>query len=300
MYYQHSGRFSVGGIVLSLLTGAIAGFLLAYAYGNGLSHIPEVHLAAFATIAFGLFVGGTTGRGLLWGHVRSPRLTIAVTALTSTLALYLSWAMWIAEIFKRSQGRNISWARLAQHPVAIWSLMTWINHYGTWALDNGKPTAGWWLWIIWTVEALLIVGVAIATAVAMLGERAFCETCGRWCHRALRLLLAPSRDVQQLKLQLENKDLRALESLGPGQKGGDHLVATLHSCTQCQQFHTLTVTNTKFQRPKFGHHNVSSQTIVRQLIVGPAEAQTLRQLSQTLAQAPKLSPKRARGAAAGG
>jgi hypothetical protein len=300
MYYQHSGRFSIGGLVVGLVIGAAAGFLLAYAYGNGLILIPEAHLAAFATLAFGGFVGAATGYGLVWGQVRNTRLTVAVAAVTSTVALYLSWAIWIAAALKRGGGKPISWAKLTQHPAAIWSLMKWINHYGTWSLDNGSATTGWSLWLIWALEAVLVVGLAVAAGVAILRQRPFCETCGRWCPQSVKLFLAPLPDVQPLKLQLETGDLRSLESLGPGQKAGDHLIVCLHGCDHCNQFHTLTVTQVSIRRRKFGNPNVSSKVIVRQLIVGPGEAQTLRQLSEKIAQAPKPSSEKARGAAAGG
>jgi len=304
MYYQHSGRYTFGGLIVGLVSGTISALVLAYAYARGSILIPEVHLAAFATLFFGGLVGLATGWGLVRGKVRNQRVALVVTALVSTFALYSSWAMWIAAVGKRWANKDISWAILAQHPVAVWTLMKWINHYGTWSLDNSgsatSATKGLELWFIWAGEALLIVGVATAAGFAVVRQRPFCEACNRWCRDGARVLLAPPPDAQQLKLQVESNDLRPLEALGPGSKTDDHLIVALHSCDQCNQFHTLTLTQMSMHRKKFGHPRVSSKTIIRQLVVGPGEAQTLRQLSEKVAQAPKLAPERARGAAVGG
>jgi hypothetical protein len=53
MYYKHSGRFSLGGLVVGAITGAAGALLLAYVYAHGLVLISEAHFAAFATLAFG-------------------------------------------------------------------------------------------------------------------------------------------------------------------------------------------------------------------------------------------------------
>lgn len=298
MYYKHSGRFSLGGLAAGLVVGGASALVLAYAYGAGLSRVPEAHLAVFATIAFGGLLGVATGFGLVWGHVRNKNLTAALTIVLTTLALYMSWAVWIQTAFQR-EDRRISWSKLAEHPRAIWSLMKFINHYGTWAFDNGNPTTGWALWAIWILEAALIVGVGTVAALGIVNRRPYCEACGQWCRRAVRLLLAPVPDLQQVRFQLENKDLRPLEALGSGLKTSDHFLVDLQSCKHCGQFHTLSGTQVSIQRKKFGQPTVSSNTIVRQLIVGPGEAQAIHHLAETLAQTPKLTAGKARGAAAG-
>ena len=71
MYYQHSGRLSIGGLLIAVVTGVLASLLLAYAYARGIILIGEAHFAAFATIAFGALVGVVAGYGLVWGKVRN-------------------------------------------------------------------------------------------------------------------------------------------------------------------------------------------------------------------------------------
>lgn len=300
MYYQHSGRFTFGGVLVGLAVGAAGAFVSAYAYSFGLIHIPEAHLAAFATVAFGALAGAGAGFGLIWGHVRSKTAALLVGAISSILALYLSWAMWIEAVLERDGDKGISWTKLAQHPRGIWFMMKLINRFGTWTFDNSKtPTTGWELWIVWAIEAALVVGIGIAVTIFVQRRHAYCETCGHWCRRSAQLFLAPSSDINQLKMQIEAKNVQALEALGLGSKTGDHVHVALESCNTCGQFHTLSVGQVTVRKKKFGQPQVESRKLVRQMIVGAGEAQAIRQLSEKLVLAPRAAAGKARGAAAG-
>lgn len=299
MYYQHSGRFSVGGLLLSLAAGIGGGSALAYAYGSWLSLIPEVHLAAFATLAFGGLIGVATGLGSRWGHVRNKKWTLVLTAISTTFALYISWAFWIRSVFQREVHKNISWAGLAEHPRAIWHLMLYINQYGTWTLESGGPTKGWALWIVWFLEAATVIGIGMLAAAGMVQRNPYCETCGQWCRRMAHAILTPVQNLVELKRQLENKDFRAIADLQPGARLADRLEVELHGCSTCKQFHTLSASQFLVRKKKFANPNISQQRIVHHLIVGPTEAQTIRNLADKNAQNAKMSGGKARGATAG-
>lgn len=299
MYYKHSGRFSVGGVAIGLAVGAVSSFLLAAIYSVGIILIPEVHLAALATIAFGGLIGVATGYGLVWGKVRNARVTSTAAGILSCCALYVSWAMWVHNVLRMERVRTARWTTLAARPAALWDLITMINHYGTWGLAHGSPTTGWALWVIWSLEAVTVVGLGVLAAWGILHLRPFCETCGCWCGRAAKVLLAPPQDPGQLKRLMENNDLRALENLSPAVKGSDHLIVQLNSCKHCCQFHTLSVTYMMIRRNKLGQAHVSNTTLVKQLQIGPGEAEFVRQLSEKVKQTAKIGPPKANAAAAG-
>jgi len=300
VYYKHSGRFTFGGVLVALAVGMAGAFVSACGYSFGLIHIPEAHLAAFATIAFGALDGGAAGLGLIWGHVRNKAAAWLVGAISSTLALYLSWAMWIEAVLERDGDKAISWTRLAPHPHGVWFMMKLINRYGTWTFDNSKtPTTGGELWIVWAIEAALVIGIGIAVTIFVQERHAYCEMCGQWCRRATRLFLAPTANLNQLKMQVEAKNLQALEGLGLGSKTGDHVHVALESCSTCDQFHTLSVSQVTVRKKKFGHPQVAACKLVRQMVVGAGEAQAVRQLSEKLVLAPRAPAEKARGAAAG-
>jgi len=300
MYYKHSGRFSLGGLVIAGFVGCVAAVILAYAYGRGIIYIPEVKLAAFAAIAFGCLVGVATGYGLVWGKIRNDRVGSLFSAGVSALALYLSWTVWVASTLESQHVQNLSWIALAERPGALWNVVCMINQYGTWGMSSGSTTTGWALWIIWFLEAVCVIGGGAFVGLAVLRAHVFCESCGNWCKRGAKLMLAPpSPDVAQLKLQLEANDLHSLESLGPGTKGTDHLDVALDSCPQCRQFHTMTVVHTMIQRSKAGKPTVTNHTIVKHLLIGPGHAEILRQLSEKVSPAAKIAPSKVNMAAAG-
>jgi hypothetical protein len=105
--------------------------------------------------------------------------------------------------------------------------------------------------------------------------------------------------VAQLKVQLETNDLKPLESLGTANKGASHLIVALDSCEQCRQFHSMSVTHVMVGRTKTGKTTVSNKMIVQHLLIDAGRAETLRQLSDKLAQAAKIAPPKASAAAAG-
>jgi hypothetical protein len=181
----------------------------------------------------------------------------------------------------------------------MWELICLINQYGTWAMSGDSATKGSVLWGIWILEGGSIIGMALLAAYAVLNHRPFCETCERWCTRGAKIVLAAPADMAQLKLQLEANDLRALENLGAGNKATNHLVAVLDSCEQCRQFQTMSLTHVTIQRSKTGKATINHKNIVKHLLIGPGQAETLRQLSQKVAQTAKIDPPKVDAAAAG-
>ncbi len=298
MYYKHSGRFTVGGLAVAVATGGAGSLILAYAYAHGIILISEARAAALATLAFGALVGVCTGYGLIWGKVRNEPVGLAVIGAVSALALYISWAIWVPAIFQSEHLNPIGWAEFAKRPRVLWQAICFINQYGTWTLGSGgEGTKGWALWGIWALEAVSVVAIAVSVGFAILNHRPFCERCGIWCSRGAKLVLAAPRDVAQLKLQMEAHDLRALDSLGPGNGGVDHLVAVLDSCGQCRQFHTMSLTHVTIRRSKMGKPTVTNKMIVQHMVLDAGQAETLRQLSMKVTA--KTTPPQVNTAAAG-
>lgn len=291
MYYKHSGRFSLVGLVIAAITGGAASLVLAYLYAHGLILIPEVHLALLAPVVFGALIGAATGYGLVWGKVRNDSVGMALTGVISALALYVSWVMWVPAVLESQHIENLTWTRLAQHPGALWQFMCLIDQYGTWGLNSGSATTGWALWVIWFLEAAFVIGIAPFLGAAVLNRRPFCEACGTWCGRSAKMVLAAPQDAAQLKLQLEANDLRSLESLGPGNKSSDHLIVILDSCGRCRQFNTISLTQVTIRRSKSGKATVNNKVIVQHLLIGPGQAEVVRHLAEKVAQASNTVPK---------
>jgi hypothetical protein len=300
MYYKHSGRFNLGGLLVAASVGCAGSLVLAYVYAWGIPLIPEVHLAGLATLAFGGLAGVSIGYGQIWGKVRNGPVGIALAAAIATLALYVSWAAWVPFVLESQHVEHISWIKLAQHPAALWNLVQLINQDGTWSTSSsGTPTSGLELWGIWVLEGLTVIGVAIFAEIGVLNHRPFCESCERWCTRGAKVLLAAPPNVAQLKLQLEANDFKALENLGAGNKATSHLIVVLDHCEQCRQFYSMSLTHVLIGRTKLGKPTVSNKMIVQHLLIDAGKAEMLRQLSEKVVQAAKIAAPQSSGAAAG-
>ena len=297
VYYKHSGRFSIGGLTIGALVGCSAASILGYLYARGSVLIDDERFAVLATVAFGAAIGACTGYGLIWGKVRNQRANVVIQAAASLLGLYLSWAVWVDVIFQRDHVENPGWAEFAKNPGILWRAVSYINQYGTWSLGKGDATKGFELWLVWGAEAAMVIGISMFVGYEVLRRHAFCERCESWCRRGAKLLLSSPHNVTLLKRQLESNDWKSLETLTAGNKGADHLAIMLDSCEQCGQLHTMSMTHTAVFRNKLRQTKVRNTNVIQHLLIGPAQAETLRQLSTKITQAGRIAAPQANAAA---
>ncbi len=299
VYYKHSGRFSIAGVAISLSVGFAAAIVLGYAYGRGSIFIDDERFAFLVTVAFGAFLGLIAGYGSILGRVRNQRVNLCALAAASLVALYVSWSVWVATVLQRFQVETAGWLEYAENPRILWKAIVYINQYGTWSLGKGEATKGAALWTVWIIEAAMVIAIAMATGHEVLRHYAFCERCDSWCRRAKKFILSAPQNTALLKRQLEANDWRSLESLTAGNKNTSHLEVDLGGCERCRQLHTLTLTYTSITRDKLRRLKVSRTNIVQHLLIGPAQAENLKQLSTRVEQASKLEPKSSSAKAGG-
>lgn len=299
VYYKHSGRFSIGGLAIALSAGCAGAVLLGYIYGRGTTYIDDERFAFLATIAFGAFVGLSAGYGSILGKVRNQTANLWVLAIASIAALYVSWAAWVASVFERNRAEAAAWLEFAQNPHLLWRGICFINQYGTWSLGKGDATKGVALWTIWTCEAAIVIAIAMFIGCEVLRHYAFCERCESWCRRGTKFILSAPQNTALLKRELEANDWRSLDSLTAGNKNSSHLEVNLDTCERCRQLHTLTLTHALITRDKLRRPKVSRTKIVQHLLIGPAQAENLNQLSIKVEQSSKLTPSKAWSATAG-
>ncbi len=297
MYYKHSGRCTPAGLLLALAAGAASAPILAWAYGSGLILITDEHFAMFATIAFGALMGLAVGYGSIWGKVRNLPVTIVAAGVMSTIAWYLSWAVWESVVLAND---GIIWTSLVKRPGEVWRMACIINQYGTWGTTaNGPATKGTELWLLWIAEAIGVIGGAILIADEIVKHYTFCERCDGWASGRSKIVLAPPPNVEILKRQLEAKDLRALESRGPGSKNAASITLNLQNCESCRQFHTLTLTSKGVTRNWLRQTRTTTRKVMRNLLITPEQAETLRHIAEKVAQTGNIAPPAASRAAAG-
>jgi hypothetical protein len=267
-YYKPSGKFAPQGIIGGLLAGAIAAVPLVFLYDYGIVSIPSAKLRGISTLAFGALIGVATGFGLYWGKVRNKQVAALVGAATGAFALYASWIAWLLHLQFPSRWIFNLMGVLA-HPLRVWHAVVIVNGLGTWSYGTGGPEKGTMLWIIWALEALLILLTSTAIAVAMTSRRPFCERCMHWCDEGYDLLFAPTLSAAAFRELLESGSASDLAKLAPGTTKEPHFRLDLRSCSGCRGLNTLSLVQ---QFPK------DIRTIVDKLLVAPEQAAVIRDL----------------------
>jgi hypothetical protein len=282
MYYRHSGQFTVAGVVQGLLAGGLAAIVMAFLYAYAILYIPFIYINFFLAVGYGGILGAIVAFVLKARQVRSTPVTAAVALGVGFIALYASWAVWVYGILGRADLKR-DLVAIATHPVDLWSLILQINDVGAWKLGGSTPT-GIILWIVWGLEAAIIIGAAIGSAIAMTSADPYCEACGTWCVSVPRVARLQACAPAELKPRIEGKDWAFLESLGAAPvDASNSLQVDLHRCKQCGQTSTLTIQTVTVTVDRKNRQSKKTRSVLDKLLVTPAECETIQQIGQRVA-----------------
>lgn len=102
-YYQHSGQFALGSVILGTIAAAAMGSVLAAAYAAVVLYIPFAGVISFIlSIGFGVLLGLTIAAALRWAKVRHEGILFLSSATAASSALYVSWAVWTWLLLRQS------------------------------------------------------------------------------------------------------------------------------------------------------------------------------------------------------
>lgn len=167
---EHSGPSGLLGLVLGTVFGLAAGIALAFAYSYATALVPIVGYITFAlSVAFGLGIASAVAYGFRLGNARSATLSATVGLVVGTIAFYVSWAVWVYAMIRRGDLVDISLTSLVTNPAGLFDIIQGINQGGRWTMGSFTPR-GVLLWIMWAIEALLIIGPACLAGVLLNGR----------------------------------------------------------------------------------------------------------------------------------
>jgi hypothetical protein len=210
------------------------------------------------------------------GKGRNPGIGALLGLVVGLAGLYLSWAAWIVA-FARRGGGDVPLLELIQQPAALWELIRSVNAHGAWTIKGATPK-GTLLWVLWAIEALVIVGAPALVCLAQASEP-FCERCGRWCQKTLGAFVGREAPHPELVTRLESLDTAYLEQLGPADPGDESRIRYDLCACRCKATSTLTataVTTTMSGKKK----KESAAELVRNLVLTPEAAAAVRELGQ--------------------
>ncbi len=179
---------------------------IAMAYVYGLHEVTLVHGNILLTMLFGAFIGGLMIQVVWLAKVRSRKIAFYLSMLALVYGYVIHWAIWLSYTmgdFTTAETVSLSLG-LLQDPALMGNMILETSGTGTWSIKGGSLVSGFFLWVIWLLEALVLFMLStIAGFIAT--DRPFCEISGRWSKKIklpkkqFAYLLHPQELVQQLE-----------------------------------------------------------------------------------------------------
>jgi hypothetical protein len=283
LYYTPSGEVPLLGALGGLLGGVLAGLVLAFIYCYLVYYIPIVYLNVLCTIGYAVGLGFAAGLVMRWGKVRNMAAATGIAVIPAVLSYYFSWAVWVS-LMVSNEDASVSALELARQPALMWELIQKINELGPWSMFN-QTFKGLPLWIVWAIEAaIVLIGSPIA-AFGLMSADPFCENCEKWCESERGVALVGAAEADEFKRRLEAKDFQYLRDVGAkAEDDAEWYRVDLHFCPGCGQTNALSVQKEKLNFDSKGKPSVSSSSFIDKLLLSGADAQHLRAAGREAAQ----------------
>ncbi len=283
IYYKPSGKFSPLSLVYFIILSATLLPLLALLYSYCIWYIPFVYINLFITIGFGMGIGLIIASlTIKKGKVRNPTLALLLGVTGGLVALYFNWAIWANLVINSGEtygssriGITVSNVKFLQvfslitQPAALLEFIKEIGEYGTWGI-RGTTIRGTFLYIIWFIEALIVIGVSAALTWQK-ARTPFCEISNTWSGEKELSAFNRIKDKGQLITSLTvttTSDLEeALSTLGriEDPETQDHSIFTVHTSDQGQNY--LSVQNKIAKENKKGEIRFESNNVLEYIAI---------------------------------
>ena len=271
-FYQPSGTIPITGMVLVPLLGIPVAVLLAGVYGALEAINPFIYISFLGTLGVGFGVGITVNFLSYMTAVRNSVFTLLNGLALGVLAIYVSW---VFSIWAYSEFELMMWS-----PVELMAAIEFGSENGLWSIFGYTPT-GWVIYLVWLIEAGIIVLLAASSTSGNLDP--YCEDCGCWAEGHQGVWILPASAAETLSDQLVTEQYNVLfDYQDELAESDDHLVVDLHCCLQCDGSNFLAVRHLTTTYDDDGDPDVNDETIVEPLRV-PLElvAELVRDESET-------------------
>ncbi|WP_028862580.1 hypothetical protein [Psychromonas aquimarina] len=271
-YFVHSGKATATSILLMIIFGAFAALLLSTVYGYAIAYIPFIYINFFITLGFGGLTGMAVGMGGKIGKARRPGLYFLIGLAAGLLAEYAGWVAWIYA----SSDQTLFFV----HPDELLPTMELIAVTGAWSIFGWTPT-GFALYIIWAIEALIVIGGSALVAYVHVESTPFCEQCSKWVENAQTIAgFQAIDDGEAFKRKLEE----GLVDMVPGLEiAGDSSLAStvieINRCNCCDNSNYLSLTTVNVSVDDKGKESKDTDTFVRNLKITSSQYAQIEALS---------------------
>lgn len=284
--YRHSGGIGTFGLPLALIGGLAVAIAGAYAYQLFLAWVPFIYITFLGMLAFGAAIGFVVGSAMWLGKTRNLALAAVVGGLCGLVGDAASFKLdydyrvaQAAEAASEELGTPVTADELAEE--ISYSLYIETRAEQGYSLgsggDGGLPISGILVYLIWLIELVCIVGLAIYLARQRI-QSPFCEKCQEWMIER-HVGAAESVDEDALESAVSNREIESV--LEPRMRDGDvpgtpkTALYSMFQCMSCDRSDYLTVNLRWHELGKKDEPEEKSKTLVDHVIVSPEQVETL-------------------------
>lgn len=261
--YHESGKFGLLSPIILLVFGLIGGLILGAIYSYGVAYIPFIYLNALLAAGLGLGVAFLTSSAGKIGKVRNRAVMAIFGLINGLIALYVQWVVWIHILL------DDLWI---WKPNEVWEIVQLILPEGTWSIGRSSDLAvsGTPLAIVWIIEALIIVGIPLFSAVL---KSVYCEECEKWIDDEKELKFAITEDIELVKTELESGNLtrlKTLEKLSEDDESRNHIKIHYAICSECNHTAYMSLDKVIIETDKKGNAKPNTTELFEHLMISRA------------------------------
>lgn len=274
-FYRHSGKAPLLGLILIGATGLVTVPILGLIYGYLIFYIPFVYLSVLLVFIYVFAVGFVLNKAIKWGKVRNTFIVGLAGFGFGLFAEYVGWVAWIAAF-----ARDASYLLEFFFPWEVFSIIIEIGKQGAWSFNGTTPTGGF-LYFIWMVEAILVVGGITYYTLNLFSEVPFCEDSETWVEKKKTLaVFAPLANPNSFKASISQGSFLAFNELKLLHSGNAYTVFELYECEVCKNFFVLNIKDVKISVDRRGRRNQQVKTIIKNLMLTPSTLSGLKRMIQ--------------------
>jgi hypothetical protein len=210
------------------------------------------------TAPIGFILGFFIGKSGFAGKIRNAKLLGYGAILLGILTANFAWIFWL----NLSLGNPLFSFNFA----GLSASFDAAAEYDMGKIFGWQP-AGFGLYAIWFLRAVVIVGMAKISVELGVTKKPFCENCGRWTDAVLvTSILDPSYNMEELITSLETGNfqmLTAMRNVDPNSRV--KLKVLLHECNKCDDNFFLSIDKTSISKDEDGEERENVNSILKNL-----------------------------------
>lgn len=256
----------------------IVGAVAAVAYAFLSRWIPLIYLDAVLVIVFGYALYQCVQVGLTIGKCRNPATGAMIGLFAGIIATGTAhYVSYLNVLRSMPPGTNLAFGEYLK----IKADVGWTIGKG----GSGIPIKGIFVWLIWAIEAVIVIGAAIMGGLAA-ASKPFCESCNVWANLTTHQFAIPGIQPASVERISNASDLEPilmppLNEIGPGPNS---LAYRVRSCPTCKQVAFLDLALTTTTVDKKGKTESSTKPVGKLLVLTPAEGEAIGQLQADVEQ----------------